>query len=49
MATVSGAGGIGKSELARKYAYIHREDFDKNITWMNAETQESPGIIYYAR
>jgi hypothetical protein len=41
MATVSGAGGIGKSELARKYAYIHREDFDKNIAWMNAETQES--------
>jgi ankyrin repeat protein len=41
MATVSGAGGIGKSELARKYAYIHREDFDNNIAWMNAETQES--------
>jgi hypothetical protein len=41
MATVSGAGGIGKSELARKYAYIHREDFDKNIAWMNTETQES--------
>jgi hypothetical protein len=41
MATVSGAGGFGKSELARKYAYIHREDFDKNIAWMNAETQES--------
>jgi hypothetical protein len=41
MATVSGAGGIGKSELARKYAYIHKEDFNKNIAWMNAETQES--------
>jgi ankyrin repeat protein len=41
MATVSGAGGIGKSELARKYAYIHRKDFDNNIAWMNAETQES--------
>ncbi len=49
MATVSGAGGIGKSELARKYAYIHREYFDKNIAWMNAETQESPGIICYAK
>jgi ankyrin repeat protein len=41
VATVSGAGGIGKSVLARKYAYIHREDFDNNIAWMNAETQES--------
>jgi hypothetical protein len=41
MATVSGAGGIGKSELARKYAYIRRKDFDDNIAWINAETQES--------
>jgi hypothetical protein len=41
IATVSGAGGIGKSELARKYAYIHREDFDNNVAWINAETQES--------
>jgi hypothetical protein len=40
MAIVSGAGGIGKSELARKYAYIHRKDFD-NVGWMNAETKES--------
>jgi hypothetical protein len=38
---VSGAGGIGKSELARKYAYICREDFDNNVAWINAETQES--------
>jgi hypothetical protein len=43
MATVSGAGGIGKSELARKYAYIRRKDFDNNVGWINAETQESPG------
>jgi hypothetical protein len=41
MATVSGAGGIGKSELARKYAYIRRKDFDNNVAWINAETQES--------
>jgi hypothetical protein len=41
MATVSGAGGIGKSEIARKYAYSRRKDFDNNIAWMNAETQES--------
>jgi hypothetical protein len=41
IAIVSGAEGIGKSELARKYAYIHREDFDNNIAWINAETQES--------
>jgi ankyrin repeat protein len=41
MATVSGAGGIGKSELARKYAYIRRNDFNNNVAWMNAKTQES--------
>ncbi len=41
IAIVSGAEGIGKSELARKYAYIHRKDFDNNIALMNAETQES--------
>jgi ankyrin repeat protein len=41
IATVSGAGGIGKSELARKYAYIRRKDFDNNVAWINAETQES--------
>jgi ankyrin repeat protein len=41
MATVSGVGGIGKSELARMYAHIRRKDFDNNVAWMNAETQES--------
>jgi ankyrin repeat protein len=41
MATVSGAGGIGKSELARKYAYIRRNDFNNNVAWMKAETQQS--------
>ncbi len=41
MATVSGAGGVGKSELARMYAHIRRNDFDNNVAWMNAETQES--------
>jgi hypothetical protein len=41
MTTVSGAGGIGKSELARKYAYIRRNDFNNNVAWMNAETQQS--------
>src|SRR5208282_5888345 len=41
MATASSAGGIGKSELARKYAYIRRKDFDNNVAWIDAETQES--------
>jgi hypothetical protein len=41
MAAVSGAEGSGKSELATKYAYIRRKDFDNNIAWINAETQES--------
>lgn len=40
MSTVSGAGGIGKSELARKYAQEYHWYYD-NCVWINAETQES--------
>ncbi|MDR3131797.1 MAG: ankyrin repeat domain-containing protein [Rickettsiales bacterium] len=38
---IGGLGGIGKSELARKYAYEYRKDYDGNIIWINAETQGS--------
>lgn len=37
---ISGLGGIGKSELARKYAYEYRKDYDGNVIWINAETQK---------
>ncbi len=41
IASISGLGGIGKSELARKYACDYKKDFDDNVIWINAETQES--------
>ncbi len=37
MVVIGGLGGIGKSELARKYAYEYRKDYDGNVVWVNAE------------
>lgn len=39
--SISGLGGVGKSELARKYATDYREYYEGNAIWINAETQES--------
>jgi ankyrin repeat protein len=41
MTSISGLGGIGKSELARKYAYDYKKYYGDNVVWINAETQES--------
>ena len=38
MTTISGLGGIGKSELAIKYASDHCQDYDGNVIWIDAET-----------
>jgi hypothetical protein len=38
MTSISGLGGIGKSELARMYAREHGHDYDDNVIWLNAET-----------
>lgn len=40
MATISGLGGIGKSETARKYAQRYRKYYDENVIWINAESME---------
>ncbi|WP_261368573.1 tetratricopeptide repeat protein [Wolbachia pipientis] len=37
MASVTGLGGIGKSELARKYISKHNKDYDDNVIWINAD------------
>ncbi|WP_339047303.1 NB-ARC domain-containing protein [Candidatus Mesenet endosymbiont of Phosphuga atrata] len=37
MASVTGLGGIGKSELARKYISEHNKDYDNNVIWVNAD------------
>jgi ankyrin repeat protein len=41
MTSISGLGGIGKSELARKYAYDYKKYYGNNVVWINGETQES--------
>jgi ankyrin repeat protein len=38
---VTGLGGMGKTELARRYAKEHIKDYDGNVIWMDSETQES--------
>nr|CAH7766151.1 unnamed protein product [Callosobruchus chinensis] len=40
VATISGLGGVGKSELARKYACEYKEHYDGNLVWVNAGTQK---------
>jgi CO dehydrogenase nickel-insertion accessory protein CooC1 len=37
MDSVTGLGGIGKSELARKYISEHNKDYDNNVIWINAD------------
>jgi len=36
--SISGLGGIGKSEIARMYAHLHGHEYDGNVIWINAET-----------
>lgn len=39
--SISGLGGIGKTQLALKYAKLYKHDFDNNVIWINAESLES--------
>jgi hypothetical protein len=41
MTSISGLGGVGKSELAKKYIREHRHDYDGNVMWINAEKYET--------
>ncbi|MGL9758152.1 MAG: tetratricopeptide repeat protein [Wolbachia sp.] len=41
LASISGLGGVGKTELARKYIEKHSKDYSNNIIWINAETYET--------
>lgn len=44
--TVSGLGGIGKSELVRKYAQQYSEHYDSNVLWMNAENYDTLTVSF---
>lgn len=35
---VTGPGGVGKSELVRKYISDHAEDYDNNLIWVDADS-----------
>lgn len=39
--SVSGLGGIGKTQLALRYAKLYAVDYDHNVLWINAETKEN--------
>lgn len=41
LVSICGLGGIGKTELARKYIEKHSKDYDNNIIWINAATYEA--------
>ena len=43
--TISGLGGIGKTQLAVKYAYRHRQEYQA-VLWAHAETTESLTTSY---
>ena len=44
---IVGPGGVGKSELARKYAHKHYQDYDGNVIWINAESHETLAESFY--
>lgn len=41
LVSICGLGGIGKTELARKYIEKHSKNYDNNIIWINAATYET--------
>ena len=36
---ITGLGGIGKTQLARRYIQVYREEYNNHIIWLNAETE----------
>ncbi|CAL8068597.1 unnamed protein product [Orchesella dallaii] len=41
MASIVGLGGIGKTELAKRYIQEYAEKYDGNVIWISAETEKS--------
>ncbi|CAL8068897.1 unnamed protein product [Orchesella dallaii] len=41
MTSVAGLGGIGKTELARMFIQKYSEEFNNNVIWISAETEDT--------
>ncbi|CAL8075698.1 unnamed protein product [Orchesella dallaii] len=41
MATIAGLGGIGKTELARRYIQKYGKEYDNNVIWISAQTEQT--------
>ncbi|KAG8236294.1 hypothetical protein J437_LFUL016074 [Ladona fulva] len=39
MTSISGLGGIGKTELSRQYIHEHSKSYDDNVIWINGENE----------
>jgi len=39
MTSISGLGGVGKTQLSRQYIHENSKDYDNNIIWINAESE----------
>ncbi|MCZ6909068.1 MAG: NB-ARC domain-containing protein [Rickettsia endosymbiont of Ixodes persulcatus] len=46
-AAVSGLGGIGKTQLALRYAQLHVAEYDNNVLWINSETKIDMSHSFY--
>lgn len=45
--SITGLGGIGKTQLALRYAELYARDYDYNVLWINAETQENLAYSFH--
>ncbi|WP_353271589.1 tetratricopeptide repeat protein [Wolbachia endosymbiont (group A) of Rhorus exstirpatorius] len=45
--SVSGLGGIGKTELVKKYVQKYAKGYDENIVWINAETKSTLSQAFF--
>lgn len=45
--SITGLGGIGKTQLALRYAELYARDYDYNVLWISAETQENLAYSFH--
>ncbi|WP_339051511.1 NB-ARC domain-containing protein [Rickettsiella endosymbiont of Xylota segnis] len=45
--SITGLGGIGKTQLALRYAELYARDYDYNVLWISAETKENLAYSFH--